>query len=307
MSIVLAARSNTAIRLEEEGGAELTMDLSGDDAQILYMYVPTEQRRQGIGSALLATTEQVAVSEGKKQISCGYSAKADAFSALLEKNGYDISEGDDVVTVNTKDLIMSTGVKKSLRMKFKGVMADALDDMLVFQWEEVVDFLKYYHYDIDVDELSRFEQTLSYAVYDEAYKPRAVILVSAHGEELLIEFLFGISKANQQFVISACQEFIKALMEQDLVETYPRISMIAANNSVIPLLMRLMDKDYEVTHTDRILCGKKQISEKGEYPASGGRIKECGFWRRKSEKDAPYQCNINQKYQWAEHNKKGVS
>ncbi len=298
MKVMMSAKEDGCIRLEEAGGASLTLDVSGEEAYVLYIHVPEQQRRQGIAKVLLAGAEKIAVKEGRKRMHCDFYQETEGFRELMEAEGYAVSEKEQVVFVRTEQLVSSTGVKKTLRAKFDGISVESFDEMLIFQWQEIAEFLQNFNYGVELNEMVRFEPSLSFAVYDEEYKPRAVFLVTAHEEELLVEFMFGFSTDKQQYVITAAKEFVKAIIDQDLVDTYPKISMIAVNSSVIPLLRRLLDKGYEVSESGKVLRADKELTVSGSYPEEGGTIHDATFWMRQAITGARYQCNINEKYRW---------
>ncbi len=296
MDFKIESIKENVIRISDEFGSSATVGLSKNALQILSFYVPEDKRKNGIGKAMLDEIEQVAISQDKKKIECDYRSDLAPFSAMLKNSGYEILDGKTMVSVNTKDLINSTGVKKSLRVKLREIESTCFSEMMPYQIDEVRDFLKRIHIDFNEERLEKFDDQLSCVVYNKDYKIRAVLLTTVLEKEILVDLLVGLSKRNPEHVLAVCQEFVKGILENNMAETHSKIVVLAIREEVTALFKRLLDKEYELYQEVKIDHAIKKIDENAEdelYFAVG----EYVPWQNDLS-DIPYQYNISEKQLW---------
>ncbi len=296
MDFKIESIKENVIRISDEFGSSATMGLSNDSLRILSFYVPADKRRSGIGKAMLEELDQIATSQNKKRIECDYRSDLESFSAMIKNNGYEISDGKTMVSVNTKDLLNSTGVKKSLRVKLKKIESTSFSELMPYQLDEVRSFLKKINIDFNEERLGKFDEQLSSVVYNKDYKIRAVLLTTVLENEILVDLLVGFSKKNPEHVLAVCQEFVKGLIENNMEETHPKIVVLAIREEVTALFKRLLNKEYELYHEVKINHALKKIeqSEEDELTFTVG---EYVPWQ-KDLSDIPYQYNISEKQLW---------
>ena len=144
------------------------------------------------------------------------------------------------------------------------------------------------------------DEHLSALTYDDKYTPRSILLATRGDGEILVELLLGFSVKNPLFMLSVCQKFAEGLIEQNLKEEYPTISMLTLNENVVPLIRRLLDKEYEIKTRAKILHAEKCPEDRGTEIAE---LEEAAG-AEESPEGFMIQNNINEKYTWYMDKKK---
>ena len=245
------------------------------------------------GKVLLDACETESLRQGKDLLVYDFRKSEQAVYTLFQEAGFELKETDSIISVSTSELLGSTGVEKSLRMKFPNMETVTFFDMMTFQKEEVKDFLEQHHFPVGKDTFDRLDERISAVTYDDKYNPRAILLASHEDGEILVELLMGFSSKNPQYTLAVCQEFVESIIEYKLKDEYPRISMLTMNAAVVPLLRRLMNKGYELVTESVIIHAEKRPQDRGITIAQGdAEIEpEDGLKQLK-------QNNINEKYMW---------
>ena len=246
---------------------------------------------------LLRAAEADAISEGKDNICFSFPSERSDISSEFEEEGYDIKNSTRIISVSARDLFASKGVMKSLGVTFSGFTYIPLRDLLLYQVEEMVELLHEQGIFLDANDIDRLDDDLSCIVYDDESRIKSLILVSTQGKEILIELLLGVIKNNPQYIMAAMQGFAKEFLSFRLLEVYDRISMLAANESIVPLIKRLLDKEYKVDESLSVAGADKSLK-------GAGKNEDIVFEKTnyspffKMPANYPYQENINWKMQW---------
>ncbi|MCR5453054.1 MAG: GNAT family N-acetyltransferase [Lachnospiraceae bacterium] len=296
MSFEINRIRENEIRISDGSGASATVGVTEDVIKILSFYVPEDNRKNGIGRSMLEEVENIALSKNAKRIECDYRDDLEAFSALIKNSGYEISEGKNMVSVNTEDLINSTGVIKSLRVKLPGIETTSFSEMMPYQIDEVGEFLNNIHINMDENRLNSFDERLSCVVYNKDYKIRAVLLTTILDGVILVDLLVGFSKKNPEHVLAVCQEFVRGLIEDNVVSSCPKIVVMAIREEVTALFKRLLDKEYQLYLEAKVNHAVK-ILEPGEDNEINYTVGEYIPWQEDIS-DIPYQSNISEKQLW---------
>ncbi len=303
MNICISEETGDIIRIEEKGGAGCTIDISDKkSARIIFLFVPEEQRRQGIGRALLVQAAGESARMGKSTLFCEFSSDLKPFHSLLASLDYSFSERDGIFSVKTDELLSSTGVKNSLRMKFPSIDIEPVDSLLSFQWDEVMEFLSHFGFDPGEDSYDRIETSLSFSAYDEKGKLRAVLLASEIKEGLIVELLLGYSKNAPQYILAVCQELARSLSYDQLAKQYPKITMLSANKGVLPLLKRVLDRRFSINEEAVVLHAEIDLRDDDAAPVLQSANIDTDKWQEEIRL-CPYQRNINEKYMWVNRDK----
>ena len=294
MTHLVSAEENDVIRIEENG-AGATIRILGEQAMLLFMQVPEEERRQGRGRALLAAAETESSAHGAKKLCMEYSDYAEGFFSFLEACGYQSRDTGSILSIRTSDLLESEGVQKSLRMRFRDIKTSVLDDLLMFEWEDISDLLNKCRFEMRPENMSRFSPALSFVSYDGDYRARAVLL-STFKKELFVELLLGFSNKNPEFILCVCQEFVRALTEQK-EELPDRIFLYSSSEYVITLVRRLLDREYDLHREKTVWHAEKELAE-GAVPLQRAQSEaSAGLWKTESEQVFAQQ-NITEKTIW---------
>ena len=201
-----------------------------------------------------------------------------------KKKGYAVESGVGVLSVQKTELLKSAAVQKTLRVSFPGIQCMAFSELWTYQYEDIVTFLQKRFLEMSEDYLEELDGSLSQVVYDDKDRIRGLLLCRTGEDEILIEQLLGAKKATQ-YIMTALQGFVRALEKRE--EEEMRITMLAAADTVIPLLNRVLDKKYQyqelgVVHSIREEADEDFLSSLSE-----------------AEEECLYQKNIRWKYPWS--------
>ncbi|MBR5420661.1 MAG: hypothetical protein IK115_05890 [Lachnospiraceae bacterium] len=281
MSYIRKLQDNGDICLYNGEGGSATLREEGEGAARLLTLFPEDDK------ALLSAAESEAARRGLSELFCDIPGEQ---SAVYEESGFQLKERDKIISINTVDLLNSAGVQKSLRMKFPDIETYSFYELMSFQLDEVKEFLEQLHFPISEERFAQMDENLSAVCYDKEYKLVSILLASRQEGEILVELLLGFSSKFPQYILSTCQRFVEGLTEEDLAEEYPAISMLTMNSAVIPLLRRLLNKEYEMTDKTVIVHATKAAKDNGETIEDGEAGDEAPL--------AAYRENINEKYAW---------
>ncbi|MCR5451131.1 MAG: GNAT family N-acetyltransferase [Lachnospiraceae bacterium] len=299
MDITTKLYNDNGIRIEAEGVGACSLGLCEDYARLLSVYIDEEKRNAGLGAALLDKTERKVYDYGKREIWCNFTSDNTVFEKLLVSSGYDITEVESIVSASAKDVLESEVVKKTLDMHFSDTEWNSFEELLFFQREELAELFEVFKINIKEKDLDRFDPRLSGVVYNKEYSPKSMILCTTCEDEVVVELLFGVSKRKPQFMLSALIGFGKALLAKGGADEFSRISMICINESVKPLLKKLINDECEIYENIIVKSAKKVIGEgSNEIMSSEYSINEKDENWMNELRDFPYQKNVNWKHQW---------
>ena len=186
-----------------------------------------------------------------------------------------------------------------MRIRFPDIEAEPFEELLLYQWEEITDFLRKYHYSVRVEDYGIYDPQLSWVAYDTQFRPRAVLLSTVQEEGIAIELLFGFSKSKPQYILSVCQGFAQGLGGY-LQKTDPeKIFIYSCTDQVMPLLKRLLDSKYGLKQEFAVVKAIKDIADAGTRPdrdLSGGR--NVWYWQKETARVFG-QRHINDKAEWS--------
>ena len=293
MSFTKTKLINGEIRLSSEEGT-VTLGLGENYARILDVEATKEL------GPLIDAALTFAAREGKQTLVYDFSNENQAYEKSLRDAGFEVRETNSIISFSTRELLSSAGVEKSLRMKFPKMESFSFYDMMSFQKEEVGSFLEKHHFPVNSETFEKIDEHLSAITYDDKYTPRAILLASRGEDEILVNLLLGFSAKNPLYMLSVCQKFAEGLISGKLQEDYPTISMLTLNDNVVPLVRRLLDKEYDLKTTAMILHFEASPEDRGvEFEDREG--DDDDLWGKAS---FLFQDNINEKYTWAMEKKK---
>ncbi len=148
------------LRLEErEGGSCVTIRKNGSDAQILSIFVPKRDRREGIGSALLSVSETLLAEAGFKRIYVDFIDSIEGMAELFEGGGYAIKKEAPVISLDIPSLLQHKIVSSFLKKGSKEVIFEHFSDIPVSRIDEVLDRLSKIGIELGNADIARFDKT----------------------------------------------------------------------------------------------------------------------------------------------------
>ncbi len=284
--------SDGTVLISDPEGKEILMKYYGDTARILHIDLQKE---------LLGAAMKDAYDHGMTAVTYDYFDQLTARTTFFENEGFEIAKSKTVMSVDCQELFSSKGVIKSMGIPFPGVEWLPFRDMLPFRFEEMEDIFRENNIPLTALELKRFDEDLSGMILDEHRAPQALLLVSSQGVELVVEFIFGIVKNKPMYIMAALRGFAREIMSLDILDVYKKISMIEINDSVRPLITRLLDKKYSVVDEGQVLNARKAIApeQTDSFILLESNEKQGSLEQKRL---LPYQDNINWKMQWMVEN-----
>lgn len=288
MEYTRALFSDGNVCIFDSQGKEILMKYAGNTARILHMDIRGE---------LLEAAMKDALDQGMETIIYEYFDQLSARTEFLRENGFEIAPVSKVISVNCSELFSSKGVIKTMEIPFPGIEWLPFRDMLPFRFQELEDLFAENNIDLKIHDLERFDEDISGVVLDEHKTLQALILTSTQADELIVEFIHGISKNKPMFIMALLRGFAREMKNMGLLKVYDKISMIEVNDSVRPLITRLLDRQYSVNDEGDVLSARKVLEKNDIY--SSITIKQTQIFGRYMPKGLlPFQENINWKMQW---------
>lgn len=243
MTMEITARDKNLIRLEGDG-VSATVRIGHKDATLLYLGIP-DTLDENVGKEVLSAIEAAAAASGSQSLMYDF-PEDDGISGIFKNGGFEFSQSGEVLSFDSEELLNSEAVKKAMGMNLPAVKSTVFDNLLAFQQEDVVALLKKSAFPIENDDFMRYDPMLSIVSYDDTYQPRAVILTKDWDEGYMVELLLGFSKSKPQYTFCVCQEFARMLGEMAKRGTPGRIFVYSCTAMVKALILRFLDKKYEL-------------------------------------------------------------
>ena len=285
------------VRIEEDSGAAITLYLHRDIARILALLVPGTDRRAGIGTALLMAAEKEAYARGIRTVEADFSDGILGMQQLFEGAGYDVNENAPVFAMDTKKLLASEKVIKLLKRKVHARF-EALEELMMMQWEELSEILKKFSIPLSSRDLGRFSQNMSGIVRGRDGRARAVILCSEMEGRIHIDLLGASKKENHTYAVTALQGMLLEVLSSGGARQYPVLTALCAHDNIRKIMESVLpDRPQQI---GMAIYAKKELSAE---PVNEMEIDEdldgdmLDEWRREIA-GVPLQSNIGWKAAW---------
>ena len=296
MKVTRTLNDGQYLRLEDENEAAVTFLRNGRTALLLSIFVPGDARRNGIATGLLETAEAKLYEMGVRRLEADFLETSSDIKGFLENNGFKLSKGAPVVTIDAAELLSSDVTAKLLRRDIRCASFSALDELNMTEWDSLLGLLEKLGIPLRQKEVARFSQTMSGVAIDRRGELRAVVLCSEIKDSLHIEFLASAGKKSGEYILCALQGAIMELMVSGGSVAYSNITALVLHDGVRGLAGYLLKDEPEVI--DTCIFAYKQAKEGiGKYVIDD--IDERRQ-RRVSREIAklPLQDNISKKCAW---------
>ena len=290
MEFLRKTKENGEILLYHPEGGSVALKPLDRELRILSIFTPEGQEERGI--PLLLAAESLGYQMGMRTLVYDYLGVVEELTHMFTEAGFSIETKDPVVSFAIKDLIASTGVKKSMGLKFQNTEKYLFGDLMLYQLEEVVDRLKQHQFPVDMEMIDEYDDRLSAVAYDEeTYTPKAVLLASTWESEIFVDLLCSFSAKKPDYTLAVCQSFLEGLVQERMYEDFPTMTMLAMNEGVLLLIKRLLDKNVDITERTRVLRATKEVK-------GGSDVFEDTDEELEEPVTSEYQKNLNEKYIW---------
>ncbi|MCR5595237.1 MAG: GNAT family N-acetyltransferase [Lachnospiraceae bacterium] len=266
MDLYITADSGNILRIGDGDDSSITLRVKNKEADILSITVPEDKRRQGIGSALLASAESVLASRGVVSVSADFIDSIDGIGEFLEHNGYDTDKGPAIIDGVGAFEHDSPTMQKIMKHKVEGVNLIRLKEMEISEWDELQIFLEERGVDLTCYDLACLDQQISSVIYDKDDRICSVLLGSIRDNTVYLELLLSRSgEDNILYTLATFQTLIRDIMAPGGGTTYDHVLMASCNHGV----RALIEKIYK-TGEKPVVCGHCYDAFKVIGPPHGG-------------------------------------
>ncbi len=300
MNFEVTAMQDNLIRIESAnpGGACATLKIIDDKAYLLFLKVPEEHRRQGIGKELLAAAESESAALGATELICEYTEAAEGFMNLLEASGYTQSESGTVRMIRASEFLFSAPLRRAVRKAFPDFTTESFESMPMYRRDNVADFLTRNGFEMPIRDMETYDPKMSFASFDSDLEPQAVLLSSVHGDAVVVELMFGPSSANTHFIMTVGQHLVRALEERYLEINDFEIHFYTRSEFVLELIKRMLNRRYSVYTTHTVIRSAKELQEPGTLlPENDSEFINPALWQEEA-KELLAQRSISKKAAW---------
>lgn len=291
------------LRLEEGGGASVTVRKTGTSGRILSLFVPGDERREGLGTALLSTAESVLSKQGITSLCADFSDRLVGMKEFLESRGYGLSSEIPIYSLDMKRLLTSVTLRKLMLNEPEGLSFVSLYDLPDDKKKALLNVVADMKIGLSGSDLKRFHQNASGVVLDEKGKLQAFILCSSFDNGIHVDLLTSLSPADPREVICAIQGMMKYIIDDGGARNYDRLTLIACNKKVYELLKHFERKGIEGEVYGNAVCLVKENLDRDAFDKKIELSEDededaADTWQREIKK-APMQENISWKMPWS--------
>lgn len=258
MAMKVTSRDKDIIRLDGDGCIAV-LRLGKTTATLIYLHIPEDDLAGSTRAQCLSYIESAAALAGVKKLIYEFQEDEELIG-LFKRSDYEIKKAGEMISFAAADILDSEAVKKTLRMKIPVFRSAIFEELFAFQKDELSGFLRQLHFPMENDDLGRFDDRLSIVSYDESYQPHAMILTTKWDEGYLVDLLIGFSKTKPQYTLSVCQEFARMLEELSMEQDPGRIFVYSCEDFVKALILRFLDKKYELRIEYPVMRAVKNLS-----------------------------------------------
>ena len=296
--------SDNLIRIEDDEGSAVTVLARGNYAIILSLIVPKDNRREGIGTALVDALVRLLLSRGIKKLEVDYSDSIEGFSEFLRENGFSEISAVPVLSVELNALFSKAVVKRFILSEVDGVNYVSLADLSSGQWGDLFDCFNRMRLMIVNADAARLFHDASGVVYDDKGRLEAFVLCSMDedGSSVHVDFLAGTEEGKPQYIMCAVRGMLMGLLEAGRDRGIQTITMVAANPGVNGLMERTFEDKETVKTTGSAVYAVKELEKiRDETEVADDPDEDMDDEWRREIRHIPFQTNIWLKMPWLRH------
>ncbi len=260
MSYKITADSRNILRVADDEGSYISLNIVDDTAYILSMMVPDDRRRQRIGTALLHAAEDVLSARGVTHIAAVYLDSIEGMGEFLRSNAFEVEEGPAIIDIKNALTQDHTALDKWMKYKVDNVKVSLLRDLDISKWDEMYQFLTDRGVNLTCFDLACLNQEISAVIYDTKDSICSMILGSVRDNVLYLEFLYTKSgKGDEYYTLAALQSMIQAVMTPQGETIYDRVLMVACNPGIKAIIGLIRLAGEKPDQIGRCLSARKKI------------------------------------------------
>lgn len=295
------------LRLEEDGGAALSLYLYRKCAYLISIIVPERDRRKGIGRTLLSAADGILIERGITRIECNFLKSVPNFLEFMKGSGFETKDQASFHSMDIGELLSSPVVAKAMNRKVNGASFSSLAALSAMGWNTFFSFiLRLGAYPTNSD-IKAFDMEISGVVFDDEGEIKAAVLCSRVEKGIFIEFLSGNARKNPGFILEALKGIKKGLAVAHEDKSLKSVFLVAVNEGVKGLLATLEKGGLKIDGTDMCVLALRKV-EKMKRNSDGLKVSERiddfleNKWMNELE-DMAFQKNVTWKLPFARGNR----
>lgn len=250
------------LRLEEDGGAALTLYLYGKCAYMLSITVPERDRREGIGRALLSAAGDIISEKGSRRIEADFLKSIPGFLEFMKECGFETEDAAPLYSMDIGEVLSSPVVERAMKKEVKGASFSPLAALSAMGWNTFFSFiLRLGVYPTNSD-IKAFDMEISGVVFDDEGEIKAAVLCSRVEKGIFIEFLSGNARKNPGFILEALKGIKKGLTAAHEDKSLKSVFLVAVNEGVKGLLATLEKGGLKIEGTDMCVLAQRKVEKK---------------------------------------------
>jgi len=287
------------LRLEEDNGAALSLYLHGENAYLVSIIVPENDRREGIGSALLEASWEILSERGIKQIEADFFRSLPGFCEFMKKNGFETEESAPLYSMDIDELLASPVLTKGMKKDVKGASFSSLSKLSAMEWSAFFHFTKKLGACPTNSDFKGYDKGISGVVLDDNGEIKASVLCSRTEDRVYVEFLSGDAKTNPAFIMCALQGVARGIEEVHTGDGPKSLLLVSVNDGVKGLLKTFEKAGLKSEEKDMCVFAKLPVSKEKKKSGDLTVIESIddnleNRWLDETE-DIPFQKNISWK------------
>lgn len=225
-----------------------------DVADILFLYVTKECRRQGIGGKLLSEIESLALQAGVSSIRC-FVPHEDSNLTFFTKKGYELCEGPREYAVSMGALWYSESYRKIIYGK-TAKKAKALGNCSSMEKKA----LKHYCEMNGISGLDFFDQRISSVIFS-GDEVTTLFLGESNNNGVIIHYIH-LDKAHPEFMVDCFKVLDRAVNADINADSKLMLSFATGNENELSLLSHIAGEAAIIEEFSRYAVAFKNIGSK---------------------------------------------
>ena len=299
MQLYRTVENETLLRIEEDGGSAITVYIDGEKGEIASLLVREEDRRQGIGTALLCAAEQDLLDRGVRFLEADYQDSMEGMTDVLAAAGFDISDSSPICSLSVRKLLGSVKVHSYLGKMPAGTKYSSLEELMMMQWDELFDLVSSHDLRLSSEDLNGYSQRFSGVCYDTSDVPKAFILCSEYGKRLHVGFIGSVEGESPIYTLALLQGLLYEVISSGGSRAFDELTFVAVDEKLISYTEHYFGEGV-LSEIDHVIFAKKEVGEffEEEMDIEDDVSDEMEDEWRREVKSVPLQDNVGWKSVW---------
>ena len=251
MQIFVNVFNDRILRISDGAGAVLTFKLMKGQAQILTIFVPEDNRKQGIGRSLLSAAQKLLLERGIKFLYADFLEGIEGLVPLFESFDYILLSEVDILAIPMRMIIYAPNIKRAFDMPRGKTTFLPLEQLRMVDKQELLAFLDYLGTPVSCYDLAHYNSNISGVVFDKAGSPVSAILCRDFGRTLYIGLLASKNPDDPAVLFATLMGLMDAVKEAGGDDRYQRLIFASYNAKIVELIKHTLGDETEFEVIDK--------------------------------------------------------